>query len=206
VLKVWGRNNSSNVQKVMWAIGELGLAYERVDIGMEHGGNDRPAYLALNPNGLIPTVEDGDLVLWESNSIIRYLSGRYGAGTLEPADPKSRARASQWMDWQISTFQLVFTKTFWGMVRTPPDRRDHAAIAESKAKSIAAAKILDAELSRHAFVADAFSMGDIPIGVFIFRFRQLVSERPALPNLERWYAMLETRPAFQEHVGSIALT
>jgi glutathione S-transferase len=207
MLKIWGRNNSSNVQKAMWAIGELNLAYERIDIGMEFGGNDKPAYLALNPNGLIPTLEDGDLILWESNSIIRYLANRYGAGKLEPSDPKTRARASQWMDWQISAFQPAFTKTFWGLVRTPPDKRDHSAIAESKTKSIAAAKILDVELSRHLYVAaDAFSMGDIPIGVFIFRFCQLVPERPLLPNLERWYASIEKRPAFHEHVGSIPLT
>jgi glutathione S-transferase len=207
MLKVWGRNNSSNVQKTMWAIGELRLAYQRIDIGGDFGGNDRPAYLALNPNGLVPTIEDDGLILWESNSIIRYLAGRYGVGTLEPTDIKDRARASQWMDWQISTFQPAFTKTFHGLIRTPPGERDHAAIAASKAKSIAAATILDANLARHAFVAgEKFSMGDIPVGVFIYRFRQLVPDRPALPNLERWYGLLEKRATFHEHVGSIALT
>ena len=207
MLKVWARNNSSNAQKVMWAIGEIGISYERTDIGMEFGGNDKPDYLALNPNGLIPTIEDGDLVLWESNSIIRYLANRYSAGKLEPSDAKTRALANQWMDWQISVFQPAFTKTFWGLIRTPPERREQTVIAESKTKSVAAATILDAELSRHAYVAgDAFSIGDIPVGVFIYRFRQLVPERPPMRNLERWYASIEKRSAFHEHVGSIPLT
>ncbi|HTT49740.1 MAG TPA: glutathione S-transferase family protein [Pseudolabrys sp.] len=207
MLKVRGRRNSSNVQKVMWAIGELGLDYERIDIGMEFGGNRTPEYLALNPNGLVPTMQDGDFVLWESNSIVRYLANRYGAGTIEPSDAKLRALANQWMDWQLSVFLPAHEPLFFGMVRTPPEKRDYAAIAQSKMKTIAAAKIFDAELSRHVFIAgDAFSMGDIPMGIRIYRFRQLVPERPPLPNIERWYAMIERRPAFHEHVGSVPLT
>lgn len=207
MLKIWGRNNSSNVQKTMWAVGELGIPYTRVDIGMAFGGNDQPAYLALNPNGLIPTIEDDGLVLWESNSIIRYLASRYGPGTLEPVDPQARAKANQWMDWQISTFQPAFTKVFWGLVRTPPERQNVREIAEAKLKSIALAQIMDAELSRHDYLAgDKFSMGDIPLGVFAYRFCGLISERPSMPHLERWYAAIERRPAFHEHVGSIPLT
>src|SRR6202011_6336040 len=102
MLKVWGRKTSSNVQKVMWAIGDLGLAHERIDIGGAFGKNKEPAYLALNPNGLVPTLEDGDMVLWEGNTIVRYLAGLHGKGTLEPADPKGRGRASQWRDWNLS--------------------------------------------------------------------------------------------------------
>jgi len=184
VLKIWGRKNSSNVQKTMWAVGELGIAHERLDIGMEFGGNETPAYHALNPNGLVPTIQDGDFVLWESNSIIRYLAARHGPGTLEPSDLRSRAIASQWMDWQISTFQPLFTHVFWGLIRTPPDQRDPVAIAAAKAKSIDAARILDAALARNAYLAgNFFSMGDIPMGVFIYRFRALVPERPSMPNL-----------------------
>jgi glutathione S-transferase len=207
MLKVWGRKNSSNVQKVMWAVGELGLAHERVDIGGEFGGNKEPAYLALNPNGLVPTLEDGDLILWESNSIVRYLAGRYGPGKLEPKDAKARALASQWMDWQISVVLPALSPAFWGLIRTPPEKRDRAAIAASQAKSIDVMKILDANLSRHAYVAGAaFCMGDIPVGVFTYRFRQLVPERPPLPNLERWYASLEQRAAFRDHVAAVPLT
>ena len=207
MLKVWGRKNSSNVQKVMWAVGELGLAHERVDIGGEFGGNKEPAYLALNPNGLVPTIEDGDLILWESNSIVRYLAGRYGPGKLEPKDPKVHALAGQWMDWQLSVVQPAITVAFWGLIRTPPEKRDHAAIAASQAKSTDVMKILDAALSRHAYVAgDAFCMGDIPVAIMARRYCLLVPERPSLPNFERWYASLEQRTAFRDHVAAVPLT
>jgi glutathione S-transferase len=207
VLKVWGRKNSSNVQKTMWAVDELKLAYRRFDIGMEFGGNDAPDYRAMNPNGLVPTVQDGDFVLWESNSIVRYLAARYGPGTLEPADLRSRAIANQWMDWQVSTFLPAFTNVFWALVRTPPEMRDAAALADAETKSVAAAKILDAALEGNAYLAgNSFSMGDIPMGVFVYRFRALVAERPAMPHLERWYGSLMQRASFREHVADIPIT
>ncbi len=204
MLKVWGRKTSSNVQKVMWAIGELGLEHERVDIGGAFGGNKEPPYLAMNPNGLVPTLEDGDLMIWESNTIVRYLAGRYGPGRLEPADLATRARASQWMDWQLSVVGPAIFGAFWGLIRTPPEKRDHAAIDAGKAKTIAAMQILDAQLGKTAFVAgDALSMGDIPVALMAYRFRRLIPERPPLPNLERWFTGIEQRPAFKEHVLAI---
>jgi glutathione S-transferase len=207
MLKVWGRKTSSNVQKVMWAIGDLGLAHERVDIGGPFGKNKDPAYLAMNPNGLVPTLEDGDAMIWESNSIVRYLATKYGAGTLEPADLKSRALASQWMDWQLSVAAPAIFGAFWGLIRTPPEKRDHAAIAESQKKTTEAMKIFDANLSKRAYAAgENFSMGDIPVGIMVYRFRQLVPDRPALPNLERWYAQIEKRPGFRGHVAAVPLT
>jgi glutathione S-transferase len=207
LLKIWGRKNSSNVQKTMWAVGELGLAYERIDVGMEFGGNETPAYRAMNPNGLVPTIQEGDFTLWESNSIIRYLAGRHGAGKLEPADLRSRAIASQWMDWQTSVFVPAFAEVFFSLVRTPLEKRDHVSIAAAKDRTINAVKILDAALARNVYLAgNSFSMGDIPMGVFIYRFRALLPDRPSLPNLERWYAQIEKRSAFQKHVSSIPLT
>jgi glutathione S-transferase len=206
MLKVWGRKNSANVQKAMWGIGELGLAHERIDIAGAFGRNREPAYLGLNPNGLVPTLEDGDLVLWESNSIVRYLASLHGKGTLEPADPKARALASQWMDWQLSVLGPAIHATFWGLVRTPPEQRDLAAIAASTTKTTAAIRILDAQLARTAYVAgDSFSMGDIPVGVFGYRFHALVTERPPLPHFERWFAAISARPAFHDHVLSMPL-
>jgi glutathione S-transferase len=207
MLKVWGRKTSSNVQKVMWAIGDLGLAHERVDIGGPFGKNKDPAYLAMNPNGLVPTLEDGDAMIWESNSIVRYLATKYGAGTLEPADLKTRALASQWMDWQLTVAAPAIFGAFWGLIRTPPEKRDHAAIAESQKKTTEAMKIFDANLSKRAYAAgDNFSMGDIPVGIMVYRFRQLVPDRPALPNLERWYTQIEKRPGFRDHVAAVPLT
>jgi glutathione S-transferase len=206
MLKIWGRKNSANVQKVMWGIGELGLPHERIDIAGKFGMNKEPAYLALNPNGLVPTLEDGDLVLWEGNTILRYLAGLHGKGTLEPADPKARAHASQWMDWQLSVLGPAIHETFWGLVRTPPEKRNLAAIETSKAKTTAAIKILDAQLAKTAYVAgDTFSMGDIPVGIFGYRFHALVPERPPLPHFERWYQALAARPAFRDHILSMPL-
>ena len=207
MLKIHGRNTSSNVQKAMWAIGELNLKYERLDVGGAFGKNRDPEYLAMNPNGLVPTMVEGDFILWESNSIVRYLARVYGAGTLEPSDQKEIARASQWMDWQLSVAGPAIFAAFWGLIRTPAEKRDMAAISESQRKSTDAMKMLDAQLGRTAYVAgDRFSMGDIPVGVIAYRFRQLCPERPALPHLERWYAAIEKRQAFQDHVGSIPLS
>jgi len=206
MLKVWGRKNSANVQKVMWAIGELKLPHERIDIAGAFGKNREAPYLALNPNGLVPTLEDGDLVLWESNTIVRHLARAHGKGSLEPADPKARARASQWMDWQLSVLGPAIHETFWGLVRTAPEKRNLAAIETSKTRTTAAITILDAQLARTAYVAgDEFSMGDIPVGIFGYRFHALVKERPPLPHFERWFAAISARPAFRDHILSMPL-
>jgi glutathione S-transferase len=205
MLKIWGRKNSINVQKVMWTVGELDLPHERVDIGGPFGKNKEPAYLAMNPNGLVPTIEEEDgFTLWESNTIVRYLATQ---SHLEPRDSSGRARASQWMDWQLTVAGPAIFHAFWGLIRTPEDKRDHTAIAESQAKTTDAMKMVDAQLGRSSYLAgDSFSMGDIPVGLIAFRFRQLVPQRPAMPNLERWYAEIEKRPAFGEHVLTVPLT
>jgi glutathione S-transferase len=206
MLKVWGRNTSSNVQKVMWAVGELGLAHERVDVGGPFGKNRDPDYLALNPNGLIPTLNEDGFVLWESNAIVRYLANKSGQGTLEPRDPIARARANQWMDWQLSVVSPAIYYAFWGQIRTPPEQRDQAAIAQSQQNTTEAMLIFEAQLGRSAYAAgDVFSMGDIPMGIMVYRYWQLVPERPELPHLKRWYDEIARRPAFHEHVGSIKL-
>jgi glutathione S-transferase len=204
MIKIWGRNTSVNVQKVMWAVGELGLPHERIDVGGPFGKNNEPAYLAMNPNGLVPTLEEDGFVLWESNAIVRYLAAKYGAGTLEPADLRLRARASSWMDWQLTVAAPALTPVFWGLVRTPPEKRDQAAIEAGKIKTIAAMKIVDAQLANSAFLAgDTLSVGDIPAALMAYRFRRLVPERRALEHLERWFAAIEQRPAFKQHVLAI---
>jgi len=206
MLKIWGRRTSSNVQKVMWTVAELGLAHERIDLGGPFGGNQEPAYQALNPNGLVPTLVDADLVLWESNSIVRYLANRYGPGALEPGDLKMRALANQWMDWQLSVVAPAISPAFWGLVRTAPEARDLAAIAASQRKTSQVLGIFDSALGRQPYAAGPnFSMGDVPLGVMVYRFYHLVPEPPKFPNLARWYASIASRPAFVEHVSSIPL-
>ena len=207
MLKVWGRNTSSNVQKAMWAVGELGLENERFDIGGSFGKNREPAYLNMNPNGLVPTLQDDDFILWESNAIIRYLARNHDGGKLEGTNPKMTALANQWMDWQLSVLGPAITPAFWGLIRTPEEKRDLAAIAAAQAKTTEAMKILDAQLGKTPYVAgDQFTMGDIPVGVMTYRFWQLVPERPELPGLQRWYASLQKRDAFRKAVEAVPLT
>jgi glutathione S-transferase len=207
VIKIWGRNTSSNVQKVMWAVGEMSLPHERIDIGGPFGKNREAAYLAMNPNGLVPTLEEEDgFLLWESNSIVRYLAAKHHAGVLEPPVLRERARANAWMDWQLSILAPAIFACFWGLIRTPPEKRNHAAIEESKKKTTEAITILDADLANTAYVAgDAFSYGDIPAAVMANRYRQLVPERPPLRNFERWYAAISARQAFKDQVAAVPL-
>ena len=208
MIKIWGRNTSSNVQKVMWAVGEIGLPYERIDIAGAFGKNREPGYLAMNPNGLVPTLEEEDgYLLWESNTIVRYLAAKHKSGVLEPADLRSRANASKWMDWQLSVAGPAITDCFWGLIRTAPEKRDHAAIEQSKKKTTAAVTMLDEQLGKTAYLADdAFSYGDIPVGIVAYRYRQLVPDRPPLRHFERWYAAIAARPAFKDHVAAVPLS
>ena len=207
MLKMWGRNTSSNVQKAMWAVGELKIPCERIDVGGAFGRTKEPFYLAMNPNSLVPTLEEEDgFTMWESNSVVRYLAGKHG-GSLEPKDAKTRAKAQQWMDWQLSVMGPAITPVFSGLIRTPPEKRDQGAIDAGKEKTTAAARIMDDQLGKTRFMAgDAFSYGDIPVGVMTRRYVELVPEKPGMAHLERWYGEIAQRPAFKEHCGGIPLT
>jgi glutathione S-transferase len=208
MLKVWGRNTSSNVQKVIWGLAEMKLPFERIDVGGKFGKTKDDFYLAMNPNSLVPTLEEEDgFTLWESNSILRYVAAKHSNRTLEPADLKARALASKWMDWQLSVMAPSITPVFWGLIRTPPEQRDAKAIAAGKEKTVAAAKIMDAQLGKTKFMAgDEFSYGDIPLGIMIYRYMQLIPERPALSNLDRWYGAISSRPAFKERIAVVPLS
>ena len=208
MLKIWGRNTSSNVQKVIWALAEMKVPFERIDVGGAFGKTKDPFYLAMNPNSLVPVLEGEDgFTMWESNSIVRYLAAKYGKGTLEPADLKVRARAQMWMDWQLSVMGPSLTPVFWGMIRTPPEKRDPNAIAAAKEKSVTAAKLMDAQLGKTRFLAsDEFSYGDIPVGIMMYRYMQLIPDRASTPNLDRWYAAISTRPAFKQQIAVVPLS
>ena len=209
MLKIWGRNTSSNVQKAMWALGELGVPCERIDVGGPFGKNNEAPYLAMNPNAVVPTLEEDDgYILWESNSIVRYLAAKYGkGGALEPTDLRIRANAQRWMDWQLSVANAAIFPVFWGLIRTPPEKRDPKSIEDGKAKCLAAAKIMDAQLAKTRFMAgDEFSYGDIPVGPFIYRYFRLVPDHPSLPNVERWYKEISARPAFKTNVLDVPFT
>jgi glutathione S-transferase len=187
--------------KVLWCADECGLKYERENVGMEHGGNDQKWYLDMNPNGVVPTVDDGGRIIWESNTIVRYLAAKYAAGTLWPNDPGQRSEADRWMDWQNSSVNGPMRDVFWGLIRTPPEKRDMVAI---KKAAVDAGKVwarLDQKLEGRTYVAgNHFTMGDIPAGCFVHRWFALDIERPDLKNVAAWYERLKARPAYARHV------
>lgn len=201
MLRIWGRDNSVNVQKALWCCEELEVPYERIDAGGSFGVVNTQQYRNLNPNGLVPTLEDDGFVLWESNAIVRYLSAKHGAGKLWPEDLKIRAEADRWMDWQGNTFWPAFRPLFWNLVRTPVDQRDAAAMEESRLKTGEILGYLDAHLRNRSYiVGEDLTMGDIPMGCAIWRWLELQIERPATPNVQRWFDTLATRPAYRKIV------
>jgi len=198
MLTIWGRLNSHNVKKVAWFADELGLPYVRHDVGGQFGMD--AAYLALNPNRLIPTIEDDGLVLWESNAIVRYLAHKYGEDRWWPIDAATRASGDKWMDWQFSIADAQ-RGAFHGLIRTPPEKRDPAAIAASARKTGEAMAIVDSYLSRQPWLSgEEFGIGDIPVGVYAHTFYTLDVERPDLPSLRKWYERLRERPAYAKSV------
>ncbi|WP_233237822.1 glutathione S-transferase family protein [Bordetella sp. LUAb4] len=205
MIKIWGRANSVNVQKVLWCCDELGLPYDRIDAGLQHGRNTEPEYLSMNPNGRVPTLEDGDFVLWESNSILRYLAMQYGASRpdLYPAEPRVRAGIDRWLDWTLSTLQPAERNVFWGIVRTPAAERDMAAIQKGADACGKLWQMLDTHLAGRTYAeGDAFSLADIVLGAYCRRYLDLDGiQRPDLPNLRKWYEGLKQRPAFQRYVA-----
>jgi glutathione S-transferase len=202
MLRIWGRTNSVNVQKVLWCATELGLEYERFDAGLEFGRNREDWYLALNPNGRVPLLQDGDFALWESNTIVRYLCAEYPQADLYPPTPRLRADVERWMDWQLSILTPPVSIAFWNLIRTPPGERDLDAVAAAVTTANAALDLLDRQMTGRRFVGGAaFSMGDIPVGAMTYRWLAIDGiERPAWPALRRWQNELASRPAFRRHV------
>jgi glutathione S-transferase len=201
MLKVWGRANSTNVKKVLWCLEEVGQPYERVDVGGPFGGLDTAEFGALNPNRRIPVLEDSELVLWESNSIVRYLAARYGAGPLL-ADPGRRAEADQWMDWASINFVPQFTTIFWNLVRTAPEKRDNGAVKAALAAAGTLLTVPEGVLGSRPFLSgDELGIGDIPLGTMIHAWFNMPIDRPELPHLEAWYDRLLTRPAYRAVVA-----
>jgi glutathione S-transferase len=201
MLKIWGRATSSNVQKVLWCCGELGLPFERVDVGGPFGGNQDPEYLALNPNGLVPTVRDGELVLWESNTICRYLAATHRGEQLYPAEPAKRALVERWMDWQLSTLGAPMGALLFGLIRTKPEQRDQAAIEAARRKALVAWTIVEDALEGRAFLAGSeLSLAEIVMGTLVYRWHAFPLERPPLKNLKSWYERMRERPAFKTHI------
>lgn len=206
MLKIWGRPNSINVQKVMWTAAELGLEFEQEVAGMAHGKVGEPWYQAMNPNGLVPTIDDDGLVLWESNVITRYLAAKHATGTLMPESNAGRAQAEMWMDWQQTVLLPGITPVFWNIVRTPPSGPDQAAIDAGCKKMLSSLAMLDARLAGRDFIlGDHLTVADIPAGCVTYRWYGLPVEHGDFPNVRAWYERLAERPPYQQHV-MLALT
>jgi len=196
MLKIWGRLNSHNVKKVVWLAEELGLDYERTDVGGKFGMDD--AYLAKNPNALIPTIEDGRVVLWESNTIVRYLAAQYGGDRWWPADPAQRARGERWMDWQ-GDYANAQRDAFVGYVRTPEAERNYAAIEQSVAACAKKLTVLEHYLGETPWLSgENCGVGDIPMGVYIWTWFSLPIERPEFPRIANWFARLKERAGYDQ--------
>jgi glutathione S-transferase len=199
-MKVLGRSSSHNVQKVMWCLAELGIDVERANVGGKFGGNKEESYLRLNPNGVVPTLVDGEVVVWESNSILRYLCNTR-ANSLYPGDAVHRSEVERWMDWQLTTLVTGMVPLFQSIVRTPKEQQDPEHIERHRLTSLAAMKILENVLSnREHLAASDFSLADICAGPSIYRWFELPIVRPPLPALERWYRAMQHRLGFREHV------
>ena len=203
MLKVWGRTTTINVQKVLWTLGELDLPFERVDAGLHFGVNTEEWYRRMNPNGLVPTIDDEGFVLWESNAIVRYLAARYGMGRLCPVDLAERADADRWMEWHsTSAWGTALRIVFFNLYRARPEQRDPKAADAALRDANRWFALLDAHLVGRTWITgDRFTMGDIPMGAATHRYLNMPIERPATPALAAWYARLLERPAFREYVA-----
>jgi len=200
-LKVWGRRSSANVQKVMWLVGELQLAHEHVPAGGPYGVVNEPRFRAMNPNGLVPVIEDDGLVMWESNAILRYLAARYGRDAFWSDDPRRRAHIDQWTEWAGTTLQPDMIGLFVNHWRTPENQRNPNVIRNFQQRAERDLRLLDAELLRRPYIAgDAFTIADIASGVHLYRYYTMGTEFPKLPNVEAWYGRLTDRPPYREHV------
>lgn len=200
-ITLWGRLNSANVQKAVWALEELALPYDHIPAGGPFGGLDDPAFRAMNPNGLVPVLRDRDLTLWESHAIVRYLSAEYGSGLLFPLEATDRAPVDQWTDWTATTFQPAWIDLFWSLVRTPPAQQDRARIERAIVATIRRLEMMDRRLADAPYLGgDDFTYADIVAGVAMYRWTTMAIERPALVNVGDWHQRLLQRPAFVKAV------
>ena len=202
MLTVYGRKSSFNVQKVMWLIGELGLAHRHIELGGPYGGLDTPEFRAMNPHGRVPVVDDGGTIIWESHAVLRYLAASYGRSRFWSNDAAQRSFSDRWMDWSQTTLQPDFLiGVFWGYYRTPASQRNMAAVDEKVRRCREHFRLIDSILADRQFLlGEDLSLADIPIGTTLYRYFNIDIARPELPNIERWYVALQARPAYSTHV------
>jgi glutathione S-transferase len=206
-LRIWGRLSSVNVQKVVWCADELGVSYDRVDAGGTFGLTKTPRYLAMNPNSLVPVIEEDGFVLYESNAIVRYLAARDSPDGLWPGDLRKRADADRWMEWQSNAYTPAMRDIFWQLIRTPGEKRDPAVVEASRAECERLSAILDAHLAHHRYLTEhGFTAADIVVGCAAHRWLHLPIAREPRPHLERWYGEIRSRPGSRQVTSQTTLT
>lgn len=201
MLHIIGRSDSGNVQKILWACEELSLSFTREDLGGPFGGNNDERYLQLNPNGLVPTVIDDGIVMWESNTILRYLACQYGSDSLWEPDPARRTLGERWMDWQLSVLAPALKPLFYQLVRTPDAKRDPALIAAARDQMAVAMQLFDQGIPDTTFLGgERFTVADIALAIFVHRWFALPIRREPFPRAERWYKAIAQRPGFRKYI------
>lgn len=206
MLKIWGRTTSSNVQKLLWFCREVGIPYERVDAGLSFGVTKTPEYLAMNPNALVPTIDDDGFVLWESNTILRYLASKHRHFAWYSQDLRQRAETEKWMDWANGSLGTTITPLIWQLFRTPPEQRDEKLMLSSAEKSTQMIDILEAHFSKNSYVVGSHpTLADIPMAIQAYRWSimpwgKLSYQAPARPHLQAWLDRLAERPTFRDVV------
>lgn len=202
MLKVWGRTSSFNLQKVMWLVGELGIPHDHIQAGGSFGGLNDPRFLAMNPHGRVPVIDDDGTIVWESHTILRYLAAKYGRDGYWSDDPAERSRYERWMDWSQATLQPDFLMgVFWGFYRTPEPQRNLPAIRAKVAACSRHFQLLDRILADRPFLCgNRLTLADIPAATSLYRYFEIEIERPSVPNVEAWYRRLQERPAYRAHV------
>jgi len=204
MLRLWGRTSSSNVMKVLWLCEELSIPYERIDAGGAFGRTNEPFYLAMNPNGRVPTIEDDGFSLWESNAILRYLANsRAPSHAIYPTAPKARADVERWMDWQLASLNGPMTTVFFTYVRTPEPERDYAAAARARDEAEALWRMVEARLAQRDYLCgDTLTLADIALSPYLHRWFALPIQRAGLAKLAAWYdRMREHHAGFRTHVA-----
>jgi len=202
MITIWGRNTSANVQKVLWLCDEIGLKFQRKDVGGPFGGLNTPEFLALNPNQVIPVIQDQDFVVWESHAIMRFLAAKYGHESIYPTELQARSNVERWLDWQLGTLSPAITPVFISLYRTPSTERNGGNVARQVSVLTETLVSLDRQMSCRPYIAgEHFTIADIAFGNSIWRWLAFPVVRPVLPNLLAWQARVASRPAYQTHIA-----
>ena len=203
-IHIWGRLNSINAQKVFWLCEDLHIEFDRTNAGLEFGVNKTPTYLEMNPNGLVPVINDNGFILWESHSILRYLAKNYGAGnSYYPSSSAESAKVDQWLDWANTMAWPAMRPLFFGWIRTKPENRNALELENARVPMTAIFRILNEQLKKSTWVAgETFTLADITLALIAYRWFNLPIEREEFEHLDVWFKNATQKPGFLKYGNS----